>query len=424
MKTGDIYASVHVMRDITELKKAERKAKAQVDFLNMLIEAIPNPIFIKNTMGVYTRCNTAFANFLGRKKSEIEGRSMFEIAPAELADTYQDQDSKVLDSGQNQAVETKVLHMDGTYRDVIIYKAVFQKEADDESSVVGVLVDITERKKMEKQLSRAQKLEAIGQLSAGIAHEINTPTQFIHTNIEFINEAVEDLLRIVSKTNALLSSEGAVFKDPKALEEIRALMEDWDKDFEEDMRDAVSGTMEGVNRISAIVESMRYFSHPGGETKVQINVNKAIEQAITVSRNEWKYYANVETRLDPALPLLWGYSGPFNQVLLNLIVNAAQAIAQVCTEYPDKQGLITICTQLKNRHIKISIQDSGTGIPDEVLPRIFDPFFTTKEVGKGTGQGLALVQSVIVEKHEGDIEVETIQGKGTKFLLKIPVQKK
>ena len=417
-----IYASVHVMRDVTQLKKAERTARAQVDFLNMLIEAIPNPIFIKNKDGVYIRCNTAFADFIGKKKTEIEGRSMFETAPAELAETYGSQDKHFLESSKGRAFETKVLHADNTLRDVIVYKATFQGKADNEQSVIGVVVDITERKKMEDQLRRAQKLEAIGQLSAGIAHEINTPTQFIHTNAEFIKEAVDELLDVILRTEELFSSGAVKVEGKEQLIEIRALMADCIENLSEDVQDAISGTMEGVNRISAIVESMRYFSHPGAENKVRIDVNRAIEQAITVSKNEWKYNADVEVRLDPALPPLLGYSGPFNQALLNLIVNAAQAISQASETSPEQKGKITITTGMENGRIRISIKDSGTGIPEDVLPRIFDPFFTTKEVGKGTGQGLALVQSVIVEKHQGDIEVETELNKGTKFLLKIPVK--
>ena len=197
------------------------------------------------------------------------------------------------------------------------------------------------------------------------------------------------------------------------------------KDIEEmnqEVSDALQGTMEEVDRITKIVESMRYFSHPGTEEKQLLDLKNAIEHAITVSRNEWKYYAEMSTHLSPDLPPVLGYAAPLNQVLLNIIINAAQAISGMLGESPEKKGHISISTEQKDAMVEIRISDDGPGIPKEVLPYIFDPFFTTKEIGKGTGQGLALAHTVVVDKHCGRIDVESEKGKGTTFIVQLPTQ--
>ena len=282
-------------------------------------------------------------------------------------------------------------------------------------------MDITERKQMEEQMRRSQKLEAIGQLAAGVAHEINTPTQFIQTNQEFLNESFKSLLDLLSKSFSLIEEVKAKATDQSLAERAGEIISEVDIDLlREDVEDALSGTMEGVERISKIVESMRYFAHPGTEKKVLIDINNVLEQAITVSRNEWKYYADVQTDLDSSLPMLMGYSAPLNQALLNVIINAAQAICEKLGESPEEKGLISISTRQDEGWVEIRISDTGGGIPEDVMPKIFDPFFTTKTLGKGTGQGLPLTQNIIAGKHGGQINAKTEPGKGTSFIIRLP----
>jgi len=167
---------------------------------------------------------------------------------------------------------------------------------------------------------------------------------------------------------------------------------------------------------------MKEFSHPGSREKAPTDINKAISTAITVCRNEWKYVAEVTTDLDPELPLVPCVSGEINQVLLNLIVNAAHAVADVVGEQPTEKGRITIGTRRVGNEAEITVKDTGCGIPEAARSRVFDPFFTTKEVGKGTGQGLAIARSVVVEKHGGRIYFETETGKGTTFVVRLPFE--
>jgi len=165
---------------------------------------------------------------------------------------------------------------------------------------------------------------------------------------------------------------------------------------------------------------MKEFSHPGTKEKVPLDLNHAIESTIIVARSEWKYVAELETDFDPSLPMIPCLPGEFNQVILNLIVNAAHAIADVTQKGGPEKGLISVQTRDTADSVEVRIRDTGTGIPEEVRSRIFDPFFTTKEIGKGTGQGLAIARSVVVDKHNGSIQVETEDGKGTTFIVRLP----
>ena len=399
---GEVYACVHVARDISELKKAEKALKSQLEFLNTVIETIPNPIFIKNSEGAYIGCNSAFAEFYGLEIEDIIGRMPTDIMAADIAQEIIQQDQDLFDSPGVKVYETVFSIPQKGLRHAIYYKSTFEDENGNVQGLVGVLHDITERKQMEEQLIRSQKLESIGLLAAGIAHEINTPTQFIHTNVEFVEEAFTDCVSLVGLVERLAQGH-AEGRPPDEL--IKELLEEFQHtDFGEidaDVKDALKGTLDGVERITNIVDSMRYFSHPGTEQKEMVDINRAIEHAITVSRNEWKYYSEIGTKLEDDLPPIMGYAAPLNQVLLNIIVNAAQAISGALGDNPERKGLISISTKQVDSMVEIRIADNGPGIEQDILAKIFDPFFTTKEIGKGTGQGLALAQSVVVDKHEG-----------------------
>jgi len=166
---------------------------------------------------------------------------------------------------------------------------------------------------------------------------------------------------------------------------------------------------------------MKDFSHPGRETKTLVHLGKAIENTVTVARNEWKYVATIETDFEPNLPAVPCYESEFNQVVLNIVVNAAHALENAGHE-ESGQGVIRISARSDRDFVEVRIADNGCGISEDVLGRIFDPFFTTKEIGKGTGQGLSIARSVIVEKHGGTIGVESKQGVGTTFILRLPLE--
>jgi len=289
----------------------------------------------------------------------------------------------------------------------------------------GLLIvgrDVTQRKILESQLVQAQKLESIGQLAAGIAHEINTPTQYVGDNTRFLQDANGDLCKLIGKYKDLLTAckAGAVCDD--LIREAEATEKEVDIEYlVEEMPKAIQQSLEGTERISKIVRAMKEFSHPGTDEKTQVDINRAIESTITVTRNEWKYVAEMITIFDTSLPLVLCLPDEFNQVILNIIINAAHAIGNVVSNETNGKGIITVSTQRDGHWVEVHIQDTGTGIPEAIRSKIFDPFFTTKEVGKGTGQGLSIAHDIIVKKHGGTITFETEVGKGTTFIIRIPI---
>lgn len=281
--------------------------------------------------------------------------------------------------------------------------------------------DITERLVLEHDLAQAQKLESIGQLAAGIAHEINTPTQFVGDNVRFLSDSFSDIGRLLDQYQRLLAAAktGACPKD--LIETCEAANRGADLEYLlAEIPKAITQSAEGIGRVATIVRAMKEFAHPGNTEKVAVNLNKAIESTVTVARNEWKYVADLETKLDPSLPPVPCLVGEFNQVVLNMIVNATHAIADA-VKGTGQKGTITIATGLVGKFAEIRITDTGTGIPEAIRHKIFDPFFTTKGVGKGTGQGLAIARSVVVDKHGGTITVDSEVGKGATFIIRLPL---
>lgn len=281
--------------------------------------------------------------------------------------------------------------------------------------------DTSERHLLEVQLAQAQKLESIGQLAAGVAHEINTPIQYVGDNTRFLEESFRNLDRVLTTYDSLTrAAEGAGIL-LEEVQQVRAAAEEADLEYlHDEIPRAIRQSEEGVDRVATIVKAMKEFSHPGSGEMKAIDLNHAIESTLTVSRNEWKYVADAVTEFDPQLPAVRCLPGEFNQVILNLVVNAAHAIADVKMRGTTK-GRITVSTRRLGDWAEVRVRDTGTGIPEAVRPRIFTPFFTTKEVGRGTGQGLAIAHTVIVKKHGGTLEFETEEGKGTTFIIRMPI---
>jgi signal transduction histidine kinase len=285
----------------------------------------------------------------------------------------------------------------------------------------GMMLDVTEQRRLESDLAQAQKLESVGRLAAGVAHEINTPVQFVSDSVQFVRDAMDDLTEIVTRYRHLRvaaeNGEGLAAA-AKAAEEAE---DDADLDYIlENAPVALDRAREGLGRVAAIVRSMKEFAHPDRKEMAQVDINHAIASTLVIASNEYKYVADVVTEYGE-LPAVCCYAGEINQVVLNLIVNAAHAIADVVKGTPEK-GTIRVSTRVVDGLAEIAIADTGKGIPPEVRSRIFDPFFTTKEVGKGTGQGLAIARTVIVEKHGGTLHFETEVGKGTTFIIRLPIQ--
>ena len=278
---------------------------------------------------------------------------------------------------------------------------------------------------MQSQLAQSQKLASIGRLTAGVAHEINTPIQYVGDNIRFLQDAFDDLSQLLGKYTELLDAIKTSVVPDTLIREVEAAVEKADLAYlTEEIPTAIQQSLEGVAHVTKIVRAMKELSYPDVEEKTPIDINKAIESTITVARNEWKYVAELETDFDSNLPLVPCLPGEFNQVILNLLTNAAHAIADVVGDGCTGKGTITIRTRCEGDWAEVRVSDTGTGIPEEIRSRIFEPFFTTKEVGKGTGQGLVIARSVIVDKHSGTFDFETEVGAGTTFIIRLPIADK
>ncbi len=282
--------------------------------------------------------------------------------------------------------------------------------------------DITEHQTHQNQLVQSQKLESIGQLAAGIAHEINTPTQYVAHNIRFLETAFQELSVLLKHYGQLLESARTGTVDEALVTEIDSALQEADVDYlSAEILSAVHESTEGIDRVKSIVHAMKDFSHPGGTEKSSVNLNNAIESTVTVARNEWKYVAQLRLELDPELPLVFCLPGEVNQVIVNLLVNAAHAIADRIGSATEERGEIRVVTRQDGDFVEIRVSDTGTGIPANVRDHIFDPFFTTKDVGQGTGQGLSLAHSIVVDKHGGELNFETESGVGTTFIVRLPI---
>jgi two-component system, NtrC family, sensor kinase len=293
----------------------------------------------------------------------------------------------------------------------------------------GFIVDISAQKKaqrerdlMEVNLRQAQKLESVGQLAAGIAHEINTPIQYVGDNIRFITDSFGGLNGFLMQCRDLAEAVQKNSVTPEMLAAVETSGAEIDlKYLSEEIPKALQESLEGISRVATIVRAMKEFSHPGRKEKMALDLNHAIETTVLVARNEWKYTAELTTDLAPDLPLVPCLVHEFNQAMLNLIVNAAHAVGDVAAKTEGSKGSIKISTRLDGAWVEIRISDTGTGIPENIRHRIFDPFFTTKDVGKGTGQGLAIARSTVVDKHGGQINFESTVGKGTTFIIRLPI---
>jgi signal transduction histidine kinase/HAMP domain-containing protein len=284
----------------------------------------------------------------------------------------------------------------------------------------GLMLDITEVRRRGLEHAASQKLESVGRLAAGVSHEINTPVQFVTDNVHFLRTSMVDIATVALAYRGLLhavQSQGdVVAAAQRAVEAEKAA----DLDYVlENAPPAIDSALEGLGRIATIVRSMKEFAHPDQAVKQSADLNQAIRSTLVVAHNEYKYVAELDTQLAD-LPLVQCYLGEFNQVILNLLVNASHAISDVVKD-SGSLGKITVRSRLDGDEVEISIADTGMGIPEAVRAKIFDPFFTTKEVGKGTGQGLAIARSVIVNKHGGTLRFETECGKGTTFYIRLPV---
>lgn len=415
-KSGGCYGRIWTFRDITE-RKRNQDALQQ---LSLAVEQSPVSVVITDPQGNISYVNRKFTECTGYSSAEVIGKNPRVLnagqCPAEL---YRDLWSTI--------TQGRVWHGEFCNKKrsgEIFWEAATITPMTNPSGAIthflAVKEDITERRALESQLRHAQKMEGIGQLAAGIAHEINTPTQFVTDNLTFLRESWQSTHDLLERYRAAVrdaeKSLGAEVVAGLKEAERRCDLEFVAAEFPR----AIDQSLDGAHRVAKIVRAMKEFSHPDAAEKTATDLNKTIESTITVARNEWKYVSEVVREFDVALPPVVCYPGDINQVVLNLLVNAAHSIKDKVKE--GEKGQITVRTRMAGETVEISVTDTGMGIPEGIRGRVFDPFFTTKEVGKGTGQGLALAYTVVVKKHGGKIWFETEVGKGTTFFITLPIK--
>ncbi len=432
IKAGQLVGLRGVITDLTELKLAEEALRqTEVKYRSMFENSI-DAIFQITPSGKLLTANQAAADILGYESPEelisqnnARDRHLF-MTPSSWQTLKQNLDKK----GSVKKYEFQACRKNGSAAWLSKNAWVVRNSSGQALYYEGHAEDITEwkraqkeREMMEMQLYQAHKLEAIGQLAAGIAHEINTPMQYVGDNLHFLMDAFKDLKSAVEVYERLFGAAKTGTFDSKRITEAELELAAFDIDYlKQETYKAIDQTLEGIDRVSTIVGAMRDFSHPGTAAKRAIDIHKTIENTLVICRNEWKHVAEVVTDFDATMPLVPCIPGDFNQAILNLVVNAAHAIGDVVEKESEEKGRITIQTLSDREFAEIRITDTGGGIPKEARSRIFDPFFTTKEVGKGTGQGLAIAHATIVNKHNGSLDFRTETGSGTTFTVRLPLE--
>lgn len=416
-ESGNPVAILGAMTDITEQKQAAIYIEEQEKFLRDVLHGIKAAILIidfqkKSVADV----NDEFLRIVGRKKEQVVGQSCAKVLQCNSNCPKCGVDEEIV---QNYVFRERSSIRNCEGKRIPLEESFIPVTVRGQKQVVAVLFDVTEQEDLEHQLAYAQKLESIGQLAAGLAHEINTPVQYVAGNLAYLQESFAKVMKLLFFCDDFFRNMELDI-DPSILTEWEKSKTDNDLEFlHTDVPEAFKETLFGVDQVSSIVKAMRKFSHPGSETEQTIKLEETIENIITVSRNEWKYCSEIKTDFEPELTTISCMPGSFNQAILNVLVNAAHANADAAVKGQKKS--LTIKTHKKGKFAEISISDSGKGIPANIQHRIFDPFFTTKEVGKGTGQGLGIVHS-IMQKHGGNVSFKTVAGEGTTFTLRFPIE--
>ncbi|HVO64267.1 MAG TPA: PAS domain S-box protein [Terriglobales bacterium] len=410
---GQYYGRIWTFRDITERKRSEDALRQ----LSVAVEQSPVSVLITDLKGNITYVNRRFTECTGYSREEVVGQNPRLLKSGHTSPEEYRQLWQTITRGEEWRGELRNKKKTGDlYWESVVISPI-RTSAGDITCFLAVKEDITDRKIAENHSRQAQKLEAIGQLAAGIAHEINTPIQFVGDNLRFIEDAWSGIESLISLCESLQGNPTAV----DALQQLRRILQESDSAYlRSEIPCALEQSLDGIRRVAKIVRAMKEFSHPGSDEKQPADINHAILTTLTVSRNEWKYVAEVETVLQPDLQRVPCHISEFNQVLLNLLINSAHAVAEVVGEGSGKKGKITIRTAQDAQFTTITVQDTGAGIRQEIQSRVFDPFFTTKGVGRGTGQGLSLAYNSIVKKHGGKIWFDSEVGKGTTFFVQLP----
>jgi PAS domain S-box-containing protein len=406
--------------DVTELRKSREELEELKALESSILESIPHVVLGLNNDKILF-VNDIVESIFGWKPEELIGKSVSTLYHSKHE--YEDISKSIYFGLDNELMYGQELEVPCRHRDgrSIICRVTFCRieGSSGENKIVATYEDITDKKKASLQLLQSEKMASIGQLAAGVAHEINNPTAFVSSNLKTLSDYLHDIIKLISEYRGLArdlkqEAAGGPFRD--ILGERLKLIENLEKVMDigyiiEDVVPLIAESREGTERIRRIVQDLKNFAHPGDEKLRTVNVNDSIESTLNIVWNEVKYKAVVHKEYGD-IPEIQGYPQQLNQVFMNILVNAAQAIKD--------KGEIRIATRVDDGHAEIKFTDTGVGIPKENLPKLFDPFFTTKDVGKGTGLGLHVAYSII-KKHNGTIDVDSTVNKGTTFTIRIPL---
>ncbi|HBE71165.1 MAG TPA: hypothetical protein DDW52_23715 [Planctomycetaceae bacterium] len=412
---GRAFGTLGIFHDVTDLKRAQAHATG----LAQLIRESPSEIYIfdAESFGI-VEANMGVCDNLGYTRNEL--LTMTPMDFSEGIDEYE------LRNTLNEAIDNDTLkccfnayhaRRDGTSYPVQIdaHWAAFENKW----VYVAFVKDLTEHQALQRQLTQAQKLESMGHMAAGIAHEINTPMQCVSGNVEFLMSSYDRLFKLTDHL-VNLARDPQLRPDERAEQVERILEESRYHRIQENTPDAIRDASVAVQRVIEIVRAMKSMAHPGHKDCAEMDINDLLEKASVITRNRWKYVAELELDLDTNLPSVQGFPAELSQVFTNILVNAADAIAESVNR--GDTGTIRAITRCTGGQVQISVQDTGCGMDEQTTHRVFDQFFTTKDVGKGTGLGLALSYDIVHNKHHGHIDVRSEVGVGTTFLITLPIR--
>ncbi len=430
--------------DIAALRDENAALRARLALQEQALDSMPTHFLVVSFEGpepTIAYCNRAVAEHHGYRREDLIGRKATDLSQGSGRDrTNAPSRIAELRAGKVLHVDSEVARPDGSKfwlglstrplfdrtgamthcvtlgADITAKREEMRKKQELQDKLVA---EMRERERMTVELQLAQKLESVGRLAAGVAHEINTPIQYVGDGVYFLRSAYEDISQMLDGWRLAVEelSEGDVRS--RLQDRIAALTVKFDMEFlRVEIPKALERTLDGVERVTNIVKAMKEFAHPDANAHSPADLNHALKTTLLVASNEYKYIATIHTEFGE-LPEVICNVGELNQVFLNLIVNAAHAIQDA--DKDPTTGQIKISTAMDGDTAVIRIEDNGCGISAENLAKVFDPFFTTKEVGRGSGQGLAISRSILVDKHGGDIKISSQVGVGTEFTLRLPI---